>query len=549
MRLLRRRDLVVVAAALALMGAARSGEAATSLAAGPAYTTMADLEAKIADSLRVGHVVPVVFDSAAQVPGHVIAAPYWGDTQLWSGVYVGGESMRYATAQHYLSQSSLSASERASWLAHRDEALERIRTILDAQHRDVTIAQDWKTALQVPPALNTGDPTGPQAADFGGGIVHGERGYVMRACTPKGLGPLGVSPPNVDPANPANNHSNHVYEITWRSGDGGTYYCESSPSRDTYAGLVFGMLTAFDLVGPDQPALRSQIRNDLVAIGDYLLRHGWSLVRPTGTVSTGFSENSFIEPLMGHVPLARLNIANAVRHVTAAVGPAADRLKWQAVWAQELATQGPLLAPALQVDAAQPNQGYFKFNLDHLLAFDLLRTTSGVARTLIARGFSVIDKTTGDDLNAHFEAITYAVTGDARRRDSAITHLDQWRAYRQATAGGVVVDNSSRCGHELTCVPEDRLDFALAQAPGGSVTLWPGTSTALRAARPIPISQRAPTDFLWQAAPTQLKGQRPAEWREPGIDYLTPYWMLRYFTEVATPPSQPLPAWAGPASV
>ena len=71
--------------------------------------------------------------------------------------------------------------------------------------------------------------------------------------------------PNSDTANPINNHSNHVYEITWRHGHGGRYYCETSPSRDTYAGLVFGLLTAFDMVGPDESVLRAQIRDDVLA--------------------------------------------------------------------------------------------------------------------------------------------------------------------------------------------------------------------------------------------------------------------------------------------
>ncbi|MDX6226607.1 MAG: hypothetical protein QOE64_2983, partial [Frankiales bacterium] len=36
--------------------------------------------------------------------------------------------------------------------------------------------------------------------------------------------------------------------------------------------------------------------------------------------------------------------------------------------------------------------------------------------------------------------------------------------------------------------------------------------------------------------------------REPGIDFLTPYWTVRYFTEVAAPALSPFPDWAGPAS-
>ena len=38
------------------------------------------------------------------------------------------------------------------------------------------------------------------------------------------------------------------------------------------------------------------------------------------------------------------------------------------------------------------------------------------------------------------------------------------------------------------------------------------------------------------------------EYREPGIDYLTPYWMLRYYTEVEHPEQGSLPTWVGPPS-
>ena len=82
------------------------------------------------------------------------------------------------------------------------------------------------------------------------------------------------------------------------------------------------------------------------------------------------------------------------------------------------------------VDSAQPNDGYYKFNLHHLAMFNLLRTTTGTERDLLARGFGVMDKTTQDDVNAHFEAITYSATGDQWRLDAAVQHLREWLGYR-----------------------------------------------------------------------------------------------------------------------
>ena len=547
--------------ALAILSIAGLGTTARAevpvTATGPLASTsdvaaMLDLEAKMADALQAGHAVPIEYGSSARNPGDVVGTGGWGDSGLWTGVYLGGQAMRYAVAKKHLAN-GLTESERTFWTAQRDEALARVRTILAAQHRDITIAEDWTGSLKVPPDVNTTDPTGKHAANFGGGVIKGERGMIMRACTPIGLGRLGVSDPTVDAANPVNDNSNRVFQITWKE-DGIKYNCEASPSRDTYAGLTFGLLTAFDLVGPDASDLQAQIRADLVSMGDFLLKYGWSYPRPHGYVSADHDFDGAISPLFVYVPMARLNLTNAVRHVVDQGGTAAEEQKWDAVWAEELASQGPILAPSLEIDSMQPNDGYYKFNLHHLTSFNLLRTTTGVERDLISRAVGVMDKTTRDDVNAHFEAITFSATGEQARLDSAVTHLREWLAYRTAVESGPV-SNSGRCGVSLDCVPDDQYELAVEQAPGGSVTWFPGQPDApplsaagrQRAARPLPVAIRPPSDFLWQRPPTGLDGAICAACREAGIDFLTPYWMIRYFTEVAQPTSSPFPEWAGPA--
>ena len=57
---------------------------------------------------------------------------------------------------------------------------------------------------------------------------------------------------------------------------------------------------------------------------------------------------------------------------------------------------------------------------------------------------------------------------------------------------------------------------------------------------------RTPTDFLWQRPPNQLVGHETATHQAPGIDYLLPYWMIRYHTEANTPVLAPYPPWLGP---
>jgi hypothetical protein len=515
-------------------------------------------------SLQQGKAVAVDLDAS----GHVAGTGGWGDSGLWTGVYEGGEALRLAVARTHLAEALAARHGHdadhpdngghvgtdgaddpvAFWTAQRDEALARLRTTLTAEHRDIVIAEDWQGTLHVPTVNPSGYPAGgdKHLADFGGGVVPGQAGMIMRACTPVGLGALGIGNPATYAANPTENNDNRVFQITWKHGDGRTYNCETSPSRDTYAGLTFGLLTSYDLLGEDAPDLKAQIRTDLLSMGEFLLKYGWCYPRPHGYVSAKHDFDGFVSPLFVQVPMARLNLTNAVRHVLADGTDATAKAKWDGVWAEELASQGSLLAGSMQVDAAQPNDGYYKYNLHHLTGFNLLRTTTGAEHDLVAQALGVMDKTTGDDVNAHFEAITYGLTGEPARRDAAITHLRQWREYKARVESGTAIRNSDRCGKDLACVAKD---VAGVETPAGEVDFYPSTSTQQRAARPLPVTLRAPSDFLWQREPTILDGQEPATHREPAIDYLTPYWMLRYFTEVAPPALSAFPAWAGPASV
>jgi hypothetical protein len=529
------------------MGAAPSASAAPPppLAGPEDVNTMLQYEQLMADHMQQGHAVEVDFDSPERIAGHVVGTGGWGDSGLWTGVYLGGQAMRYQVAKKQVA-TAVSESEEAFWTQQRDAALARVREILKAEHIDINIAEDWTGKLRIPPDVNTDeDPTtAKHLANWGGGVIHGEKGMIQRACTPVGIGALGINNPTVYPDKPVNNNDNRVFQIKWTHGDGRTYNCETSPSRDTYAGLTFGLLTAFDLVSPDDPPMRSQIRRDLLAMGNFLWKYKWTYPRPHGYVSAEHDFNGFFSPLFVYTPEARLNVANAVWHVARHGGSQMDKVKWAGIWAEELASQGPELGGSLQFDAMQPHDSYYKWNLSHLNAFNLMRTTTGTVRQLFARGIGAMDKTTRDDVNAHFEAIMYAITGEQNRLDASVTHLRQWLDYRANIEAGPV-HNSSRCGHDIQCVPEDQYAFAM---PNGPLVWFPGT-TGNRAAAPLPVAQRTPTDFLWQRSPDQLDGQQPATHRNPGIDFLTPYWMIRYFTEVVHPAKSPLPEWPLPPSI
>jgi hypothetical protein len=507
-----------------------------------------ELESRIADHLWYGQILEIDYRSAARTLGDVASIGAWGDSGLWTGTYLAAESFRYAAARDALADAGLPDDVRASWTAQKAEAKARIDEIVAKYHLNVNIAQGWHTELAPSVDPSTSDPK----VSYGGGIVQGEPGMLMRSCAPTDAPPGRQMSPNKRVFGP----------FPWE--DGKQYYCETAPSRDTYAGTTFGLLTAFDLVGPDDPALQAMIRADVITLADFLVRHGWSYPRPHGNVNipvgeqkiggqkvplTGHDFDGVVSPLFVYVPMARLNMTQAARHVAAVAGSDVEAATWEAVWHEELLTQGPLLAGSMEIDSAEPNAGYYKFNLHHLTFFTTLRLEPDPAvRLLLAHALGVMDKTTGDDINAHFEAITYALSGEAPRLQASLEHLRQWRDYRATTSSGVAVDNKARCGTAIACVPDDQWN-AVIDGPAGPVDVMtrPGTSTNLRARSPLPVALRPPTDFLWQRPPTALNGIEGPTHAAPGVDYLLPYWMLRYYTEVAAPLGTPLPAWPGPS--
>lgn len=540
-------------------------------------TAMLELERRIDDHLRYGQLLEIDYRTTERVLGDVASGGAWGDSALWTGVYLAGQSMRYAVATDKLDEPNgrgkgkglarqrLTEQERAYWGAQRAEALSRVRLMVDKFHLLTRIGRDWQTEL----SPNTSyDPTSPAGGppSFGGGIppFQGEEGMLMRGCAPA----PSDTPDGIGIAPQANKR---VFgPFTWVD-DGltggipdGEYYCETAPSRDSYAGTLYGLLYAYDLVGADDAALRDQIRADVLLLATRLVKFGWSFPRPHGNVSvpklpvgvpvTGFNghdfDNFWSPAFMQQVPSARLNVAQSARHV-AEGGTAEQQAIWDAVWAEEVASQLPVYAVAMEVDAVQPNDGYYKYNLNHLTLSNTIRLEDDpVARTEMLRALAVMDTTTGDDGNAHFESIVFGRTGEPERVAAAVQHLDEWLDYRATTQTGAPVRNSPRCGVDLECVPNGQLDMDMAGQTltvPDPVALQPGATPKLRARDPLPVALRTPTDFLWQRPPTQLDGQEGPTHAAPGVDYLTPYWTIRYYTEVARPDLAPLPAWPGPS--
>lgn len=524
-----------------------------------------DLERKIADNTWDGQVYEVDYDtlSPERTRADIVSVNHFGDSALWTGTYLAAQSFRYALAQHKLAARPQDP-ERKLWKDQRDESLARVLDMARKFHILANISQLWNHELN--PSL--------EQPGFGGGVFAGEPGYLMRACIPKGVpawqtwSELSLQTTDVEP--PPYTRNRRVFgPFPWRNEDGTTteYYCEDGTSRDAYAGTIFGLLAAFDLVGRDQPQMRHRIRDDIVTLVNFAVKYYWNTPRPHGRISLpiptgpggvpcsllpaspcGHDFENFVSPLFVLQPIHRMNMAQAARHVVHADPGRDDAAKWDEIWTVELLTDLPFLDVEYEVDAVQPNESYYKFNLLHLTSYDVIHLEEDpLTRSVFKQAFGVLDRTTGDDVNAHFETITYALSGERSRLDAAIAHLRQWRDYRARVDTVTSTTNSTRCGTSLECVPEDQLEIIQPTPLGEETIVVPGTSTDLRARRPLPVAQRAETDFLWQRPPTQLDGGESLTHQFPGIDYLLPYWMLRYYTEAAPPPVEPIPAWPGPA--
>ncbi|MEX0873381.1 MAG: hypothetical protein WD179_00330 [Actinomycetota bacterium] len=556
----------VVATLLALPSASAAGpvlDAADQAAA-------LDFEARIVDNLRLvepfggGQLFEIEYaDPFPHTPGDPVADVHaFADSALWTGTYLGAQSFRYALAKKYINAEP--DDDDSFWIGQRDEAKARIDKMVQKFHILVNISGSWQHQFQ--PSI--------EQAGFGGGIFAGEPGYLMRACIPTDF-PEAERWKNADEPDatgmPAPYTANRrVFgPLAWTNPDNSVtqYYCEDGTSRDAYAGTTFGLLTAFDLVSGDDPAMRMQLRDDIVTLTNFAFKYLWNTPRPHGRIAIPFGTNqnespcseinailricghdfeNFFSPLFIITPTARLNMAQAASHVTAAAPGRADDIFWQAVYLEELATIGPFAPVSQFLDQSMPYDSYYKHNLDHLIGFNLARNApNDLAKLFYGQSMSIMDSTTRSHLNAHFETITYALTGDQARLDDAVEHLRQWRAYRAKIDDGEVVNNQQFCGTTIQCVPEDQVDLNLF--PGVAPVTLPGSSGTLRSRDPLPIEDRVPTDFLWQRAPNQLNGSQSSTHQGPGVDYLLPYWMIRYYTEGgAAPGFGPFDPWPGP---
>jgi uncharacterized protein (TIGR03437 family) len=244
------------------------------------------------------------------------------------------------------------------------------------------------------------------------------------------------------------------------------WFWVDNTSRDEIVGAFFGLGVAFDLV--DDPGVKQRVSNLVTLLIGYISRHQWS---PNDDLASTFVIRP--EGLQMLLQVARhVNPANTV--------------------------SGPFFVPPVDTGVlidVQSNSSYFKFNLDYMSLYHLVRlqnNSDNRGAYLTLRGY------TESHQNAFFNMIDRALQGpDAARDAETRSLLDQVLA---------------RTNRDLS------VDLSSAVAVCGSDACFP-----------IPVPLRTPATFLWEISPFQLKGGGIGLIESSGVDYILPYWMGRYY--------------------
>ena len=248
-------------------------------------------------------------------------------------------------------------------------------------------------------------------------------------------------------------------------------------SRDEYTGVIFGLGVAYDMI--DDATVKSNIAALVTRLVRFLSGNNWSVVLPGGGSSTTFLVR----------PEEMLALVQVGRHVNSA--------EFEDYYDLLRITLSTTLTAPVTVDIVDDNS-YFKFNLDYMTFYNLIRLESSSAGTLYSAAYDIVRHHTASHQNAFFDIVDRGLSSpDATRDTETVSLLNQWL---QRPRRDVTVDLSktvSVCGSQ--------------------------------ACSPIPVPLRVPTDFLWQRSPFQLSGGGSGIIESAGIDYILPYWMARYY--------------------
>jgi hypothetical protein len=260
-------------------------------------------------------------------------------------------------------------------------------------------------------------------------------------------------------------NSNYAASITSQESANGIHengdnYWIGNTSRDEYIGVFFGLSVAYDLLGPGaQPAIQALATRML----NFLTANNWEVVMPDGTASTTF----------GIRPDEQLGLLQVGRQVNAS--------QFNSPYLSLANSGSPLLMVPVAFDCLDVRDSYFKFNLDAINLFSLIRLENSAALLAIYQpAYLSFHNAVEDHMNAHFNMVDRALKGANSTRDVATaSYLEQWLLRPRRD---FYVDLE---GQYASCVNSDE------------------------SCDPLPIPERVNTDFLWQRSPFQLSGEAP----------------------------------------
>lgn len=270
----------------------------------------------------------------------------------------------------------------------------------------------------------------------------------------------------------------------YRSTVGGREYLWlGNTSRDQYSGIFFGLAIAFDLV--DDAQVRADVTALVTRLLDFLIDRNWFVVMPNGSITTTFA--------------ARADQRLTFLQIGKRINPGRFESRYND---HRFFNAGGVNIP-IGLDVLEDHENYFKFNLDAINLYNLIRLeSSSFYRNIYLDAYGVLRRTTDDHGNAHFNVIDTALRGKDSSRDAQTRDLlNQW----------------------LLITP--RRDIYLDWRPSGRYPACGQDS----ACDPLPIIDRIRTDFLWQRSPFLLYGGGTGKIETAGIDYILPYWMGRYY--------------------
>jgi hypothetical protein len=232
-----------------------------------------------------------------------------------------------------------------------------------------------------------------------------------------------------------------------------------------------------------QPDVQQSIQALVTRMLNFLIGKAWTVVMPDGRISTTF--------------VIRPDQQISLLQVGRQVNPAAFASPYQ----NSAALDSFLGIAPIAVESQDDRSSYFKFNLDAINLYDLIRLERSSALLANYRNaYGYFRDAIKNHLNAHFNMIDRGINGpDATRDSQTVVILNQWL---QRPRRDVFVDLRGQ---------------------------FPSCGSSDQACNPLPVALRVPTDFLWQRSPFQLFGGGSGLIESAGIDYILPYWMARFY--------------------